>query len=92
MLTCFPFCQVTGSPEPSVEWIKDGETVTTARDDPRSHRWGIIMFSDILCVVTSRQRDKYESVIEDLLPEIPRSHGSTKVNSHPAVLPQCYQI
>ena len=31
-------CKVTGDPEPSVEWLKDGQLVRTARDDPRSHR------------------------------------------------------
>ena len=31
-------CKVAGDPEPSVEWFKDGRRVSTAQDDPRSHR------------------------------------------------------
>ena len=30
--------QVSGDPEPRVEWWREGELVTTAREDPTSHR------------------------------------------------------
>ena len=40
-------CKVTGDPEPSVEWLKDGDLVTTARDDPRSHRFVLSLYTHL---------------------------------------------
>ena len=49
-------CKVTGDPEPSVEWLKDGQLVRTARDDPRSHRSVNIRDRDIVQIPVSADR------------------------------------